>query len=181
MSEVTFSSSKETDGLGKVAEEFYTNILFDEEPLFVSDEATLWGLWMGDEKEILERCSKYYAVPVSKEETQQPFWKFVTLLNTKRSRIHTELWTSWASLLRSYAAAHGLNSKHHAVVEVGADEITLRVNNKWLRFTHDTIQDSEGNQTGFSLQEDGTVKLNSITEEMDLAAERLAREMMQSE
>jgi hypothetical protein len=96
-------------------------------------------------------------------------------------RLHTELWTSWASLLRSYAAAHGLNSKHHAVVEVSADEITLRVTSKWLRFTHETIQDSEGNQTGFSLQEDGTVKLNSITEEMDLAAERLAREMMQSE
>ena len=96
-------------------------------------------------------------------------------------RLRTELWTSWASLLRSYAAAHGLNSRHHAVVEVGADEITLRVSSKWLRFTYETIQDSEGNQTDFSLQEDGTVKLNGIAEEMDLAAERLAREMMQSE
>ena len=96
-------------------------------------------------------------------------------------RLRTELWTSWASLLRSYAAAHGLNSRHHAVVEVGADEITLRVSSRWLRFTHDTIQDSEGNQSAFSLQEDGTVKLNGTTEEMDLTAERLAREMMQSE
>jgi hypothetical protein len=96
-------------------------------------------------------------------------------------RLRTELWTSWASLLRSYAAAHGLNSRHHAVVEVGADEITFRVASRWLRFTHETIQDSEGNQTSFSLQEDGTVKLNEIAEEMDLAAERLAREMMQSE
>ena len=96
-------------------------------------------------------------------------------------RLRTELWTSWASLLRSYAAAHGLNSRHHAVVEVGAEEITLRVANRWLRFTHDTIQDSEGNQSAFSLQEDGTVKLNGTTEEMDLTAERLAREMMQSE
>ena len=96
-------------------------------------------------------------------------------------RLRAELWTSWASLLRSYAAAHGLNSRHHAVVEVGADEITLRVGSRWLRFTHETLQDSEGNQTGFSLQEDGTVKLNGIAEEMDLAAERLAREMMHSE
>jgi hypothetical protein len=96
-------------------------------------------------------------------------------------RLRTELWTSWASLLRSYAAAHGLNSRHHAVVEVGADEITLRVASRWLRFTHETLQDSEGNQTGFSLEEDGTVKLNGIAEEMDLAAERLAREMMHSE
>ncbi len=95
--------------------------------------------------------------------------------------LHTELWTSWASLLRSYAAAHGLNSKHHAVVEVGAEEITLRVGSRWLRFTHEMIQDSDDNQTVFSLQEDGTVKMNGIAEEMDLAAERLAREMMQSE
>ena len=96
-------------------------------------------------------------------------------------RLRTELWTSWASLLRSYAAAHGLNSRHHAVVEVGADEITLRVASRWLRFTHEMLQDSEGRQSDFMLQEDGTVKLNGIAEEMDLAAERMAREMMHSE
>jgi hypothetical protein len=96
-------------------------------------------------------------------------------------QLHTELWTSWASLLRSYAAAHGLNSRHHAVVEVGADEITLRVAGRWLRFTHELLEDSDGNQSGFGLEEDGTVQLNGIAEEMDLAAERLAREMMQSE
>ena len=97
------------------------------------------------------------------------------------ARLRAELWTSWASLLRSYAAAHGLNSRHHAVVEVGADEITLRVGSCWFRFTHETLQDSEGHQFPFYMQEDGTVKLNGIAEEMDLAAERLAREMMQRE
>jgi hypothetical protein len=96
-------------------------------------------------------------------------------------RLTTELWTSWASLLRSYAAAHGLNSRHHAVVEVGADEITLRVASRWLRFTHEELQDSEGHTSSFNMEEDGTVKLNGIAEEMDLAAERLAREMMQRE
>jgi hypothetical protein len=96
-------------------------------------------------------------------------------------RLRTELWTSWASLLRSYAAAHGLNNRHHAVVEVGADEITLRVAGQWLRFTHEQVEDSNGNRSAFALQEDGTVKLDETTEEMDLAAERLAREMMQRE
>jgi hypothetical protein len=43
------------------------------------------------------------------------------------------------------------------------------------------LQDSEGHRFSFNMQEDGTVKLNGIAEEMDLAAERLAREMMQSE
>jgi len=97
------------------------------------------------------------------------------------ARLRTELWTSWASLLRSYSAAHGLNSRHHAVVEVGADEITLRVASRWLRFTHEMFEDSEGHRASFSLEEDGTVKLDGIAQEMDLAAERLAREMMQSE
>jgi hypothetical protein len=97
------------------------------------------------------------------------------------ARLRTELWTSWASLLRSYSAAHGLNSRHHAVVEVGSDEITLRVASRWLRFTHEMFEDSEGHRTSFSLEEDGTVKLDGIAQEMDLAAERLAREMMQSE
>ena len=96
-------------------------------------------------------------------------------------RLRTELWTSWASLLRSYAAAHGLNSRHHAVVEVGVNEITLRVAGRWLRFTHERVEDSNGNRSGFALQEDGTVKLDETPEEMDLAAERLAREMMQRE
>ena len=96
-------------------------------------------------------------------------------------QLHHELWTSWASLLRSYAAAHGLNSRHHAVVEVGADEITLRVASRWLRFMHDFVEDSEGNRSSFSLEEDGTVKLDAKTQEMDLAAEELAREMMHSE
>ena len=97
------------------------------------------------------------------------------------ARLRAELWTSWASLLRSYAAAHGLNSKHHAVIEVGADEITLRVASRWLRFTHKTMELSDGGRSTFEIQEDGPVKLNGVAEEMDLAAERLAREMMQSE
>jgi hypothetical protein len=67
------------------------------------------------------------------------------------------------------------------VVEVGSDEITVRVTDRWLRFTHDLVEDSDGDRSSFSLEEDGTVKLNGNTEEMDLAAERLAREMMHSE
>ena len=97
------------------------------------------------------------------------------------ARLRAELWTSWASLLRSYAAAHGMNSTHHAVVEVGAEEITLRVASRWLRFTHEMMEMSDGGRSTFEMQEDGTVKLNGVAEEMDLAAERLAREMMQSE
>ncbi len=94
-------------------------------------------------------------------------------------QVHTELWTSWASLLRSYAAAHGLNAPQHAIVEVSAGEITLRVGPRWLRFTHTAVEGSDHPATPFHLNEDGTVTLaDGFEEELDLAAERFARELM---
>ena len=94
-------------------------------------------------------------------------------------QLHTELWTSWASVLRSYAAAHGLHAPQHAVVEVSATEITLRVGPRWLRFTPPSLQHDHTSPQPFRLNENGTVTLaDAPEEEMDLAAERFAREMM---
>ncbi len=93
--------------------------------------------------------------------------------------LQTELWTSWASLLRSYAAAHGLNAPQHAVVEVSSDSITLRVGSRWLTFTHTEVEGSYHPVQAFRLNENGTVTLASDPEEeMDLVAERFAREML---
>ena len=95
--------------------------------------------------------------------------------------LHTELWTSWASLLRSYAAVHGLNAPQHAVVEVSADEITLRVGPRWLHFSATEVEESYGPTRAFHLNENGTVTLDTDPEEeMDIAAERFAREIMSS-
>ena len=96
-------------------------------------------------------------------------------------QLHTELWTSWASLLRSYAAAHGLNAPQHAVVEISAEELTLRVGPRWLCFTPTTVEESHKPTRPFHLNENGTVTVDgNPEEEMDLAAERFAREIMQS-
>ena len=97
------------------------------------------------------------------------------------ARLHTELWTSWASLLRSYAAAHGLNAKEHAVVEVSAASIIVRVGSRWLRFTQSAMQQSEAAMVRFALTEEGLVVIgDEPAEEMDMAAERLAREMLRA-
>ena len=93
--------------------------------------------------------------------------------------VHRELWTSWASLLRSYAAAHGINRTQQAVVEVGEDEIVVRHGSKWIRFTHGKMESSDGSRVRFSLNEDGTVTLDGKMEEMDFAAERVTGELMQ--
>jgi hypothetical protein len=93
-------------------------------------------------------------------------------------QLHRELWTSWASCLRSYAALHGLTSAHHAVVEVGAEEIILRVDTRWLRFTRRTMQQSGATPAPFSLNDDGSVLFGRETQPMDLAAEHFARVLL---
>ena len=93
--------------------------------------------------------------------------------------LHTELWTSWASLLRSYCAAHGMSSTQHAVVEVSTEEIILRAGPRWMRFTANEITSDRAMPIVFAFEEDGTVRLGEAPEEeMDMAAERFAREMM---
>ena len=95
------------------------------------------------------------------------------------ARLHTEIWISWASLLRSYAAAHGLNRNNFAVLEFGEDEIILRFGPRWTRFTHTEQRTSEGATTPFALNHDGPVTLNGKIDEMDFAAEQITRELMQ--
>jgi hypothetical protein len=95
-----------------------------------------------------------------------------------RGRLQTELWTSWASMLRVYSAAHGLASEHHAVVEVGSQEIVLRVESRWVRFTRDAMTTSLGESRAFSLEVDGSVRIGDAIEEMDMAAEGIAREIL---
>ncbi len=81
-------------------------------------------------------------------------------------------------MLRSYAAAHGLNSNRFAVIEFGEDEIVVRVDAKWARFTHVEMEASDGSKAAFALNEDGTVMLDGKMDEMDFAAERVTRELM---
>lgn len=95
------------------------------------------------------------------------------------TQVHTELWTSWGSLLRSYAAAHGLNTHQFAVIEFGEDQIVLRYGTKWVRFTHNQYETSDGVIQAFALDQDGTVVLGGKIEEMDFAAEGITRELMQ--
>ncbi len=89
-----------------------------------------------------------------------------------------EIWTSWASLLRSYAAAHSLGRPMHAVVEVGEGEILLRCGSRWMRCTPERLTDSAGASASFHLTVNGHAVLGNTEEAMDLVAERLAREIM---
>lgn len=93
-------------------------------------------------------------------------------------QLQRELWTSWASLLRSYAAVHGLGKEQHAVVEVSEAEVLVRFGHRSIRFTSDTYVASDGTPHPFALTVNGRARVDDNEDEMDLLAERLASEII---
>ena len=96
--------------------------------------------------------------------------------------LHRELWTSLASLLRSYTAVHGLHAKREATVEQTEDKITVIHNEKWLRLTRNhailTWMRENGTMGTLELTKSGTLRGDNGDEAMDLAAEQWARDLM---
>jgi hypothetical protein len=103
-------------------------------------------------------------------------------------RVAPELWSSFVSLIRSYTAAHGLNGSRQAVLEVSQEYLLVRAGDRLLTVRFDGDRGSFVRETGpatdFTFDEHGRVALNSGSEgprnpeEMDMVAERLAREIM---
>jgi hypothetical protein len=98
--------------------------------------------------------------------------------------VYAELWVSMASLLRSYTAAHGLNQDRQATVELGEERITVRHGENWLDLRRSgstvTWQRENGNSGELELTESGTLRSGRVhEEELDMAAEAWARELMQ--
>jgi hypothetical protein len=97
-------------------------------------------------------------------------------------QLYVELWVSLASLLRSYTAAHGLNKNTQATVELGEEKITVRHGNTWLDLTREGSAINwrrEDGRTGMlEMTETGRLRSGDNEEEMDMAAEAWARELM---
>ena len=100
--------------------------------------------------------------------------------------VYAELWVSLASLLRSYTAAHGLNGDRQATVELGEERITVRHADRWLDLKREgaavTWHREDGRSGMLELTEAGRLRSSDgpliEEEEMDLAAEAWARELM---
>lgn len=105
------------------------------------------------------------------------------------AHLYAELWVSLASLLRSYTAAHGLNGNRQATVELGEDRIVVRHAEKWLALTRTGAQVAwtRENKSGGVLEftPDGCLRIVAPQdaapqqEQLDMAAEAWARELMQ--
>ena len=111
-----------------------------------------------------------------------------TVADPVDARVARELWSSFISLLRSYTAAHGLNGTRQAVLEVSEDQVLVRAGERLLTVDFDgervTFARETGAATEFTLDEHGRLVQHSgpegpdNAEEMDMVAERLAREIM---
>ena len=93
-----------------------------------------------------------------------------------------ELWVSLASLLRSYTAVHGLRGNRQAEIEHDERRIMARHGKQWLELnrTGATVlwNREDGSHGALELTETGRLRSKTGEEEMDLAAEAWARDLM---
>lgn len=79
---IPFSSDFEMQKIPpELTQEFLEHVLYDEEPLFISDEATIWDVSMTTAEELISRIYGYYKKPVSVADLAQPLWKLIRQLN----------------------------------------------------------------------------------------------------
>jgi len=99
------------------------------------------------------------------------------------AHLYAELWTSLASLLRSYTAAHGLHGNHQAIFEQTDEKITVRHQENWLILSRQGAQITWTRENGtrgtLQLTEHGRIGGPAAEQELDMAAEAWARDLMQ--
>ncbi len=84
---IPFASDENMLRIAPLAEEFFANVLYNKEPLFVSDEATIWDVSMGpDVNELRERCLKFYGVTLHPHDFKRSLWSLIEHLDRSRTR-----------------------------------------------------------------------------------------------
>lgn len=82
-----FVSNVEMQKVSREAEELFKNVLSDEDPLFVSDEATIWDVSSAPTAdELLTRLSTYYGTSLSLNDLKLPLWKLLRKLSEERKK-----------------------------------------------------------------------------------------------
>jgi hypothetical protein len=99
-----------------------------------------------------------------------------------RASVYAELWTSFASMVRSYTAAHGMHREQAAELEWDAVHILARYQDKWLDVRREGARVAwmreNGNSGVLELTEAGRLRGEDGEADLDMAAEAWARELM---
>ena len=79
-----FAPDDKIRAIAPLVEEFSRHVLYDEPPLFISDEATLLDVSMASPEELAKRCAEYYKTSVSIEDLRRPLWQLLPDLESRR-------------------------------------------------------------------------------------------------
>jgi hypothetical protein len=83
--EMEFSPSAEMDRIQDLTDDFFEHVLYDEKPLFVSDEATIWDVSTSEAPDLIIRLAQHYQKPVTMDDLKQPLWKLLRQMNGLKS------------------------------------------------------------------------------------------------
>jgi hypothetical protein len=62
----------------------FRDVLHEEEPIFISDEATLLDVSLATPDELIRRCSAYYRTTITLADLRTPLWKVLPGLEQSR-------------------------------------------------------------------------------------------------
>jgi hypothetical protein len=79
-----FSPDNEIQQLQDSVQELFEHVLYDEEPIFISNEATIGDVSMSTSEELLVRMFRYYGIEMSTDDLNQPLWKLLREINARR-------------------------------------------------------------------------------------------------
>jgi hypothetical protein len=79
-----FAADDRARALQPLIDALFQYVLYDEEPIFISDEATIWDVSLTDPDELLRRCSEYYQTSVSLDDFKKPLWRLLPELENRR-------------------------------------------------------------------------------------------------
>ncbi len=79
-----FTSDDKVSGISRLTAELFEHVLFEEEPIFVGDEATILDVSLASPEELQKRCSVFYKTAVSLDDLRRPLWQLLPELNRRR-------------------------------------------------------------------------------------------------
>jgi hypothetical protein len=84
---IEFAKSDRIQQIPELVAELTRGVLYDEEPLFISDEATLLDLSGLSISGLQERVAAFYGVTPSLDDLREPVWSLLPRLSQHRNKL----------------------------------------------------------------------------------------------
>lgn len=78
------TSDERLRSIGHLVDDLFRHVLFDEDPIFIGDEATMFDVSLASAEELIVRCRDYYGVRLAITELSRPLWQLLPELDRAR-------------------------------------------------------------------------------------------------